>query len=106
MRKVKTVHTCLWRAAKGVGKRHEQGLKKKLRQELVSAMAARHGEAEAMSMNAGRNLLPCGEAQRGGEIRTLARDKVRRGSPRARQRWTKQGTIRREDLVGRCVCSH
>ena len=28
-------------------------------------MAARHGKAVAVSMNAGRNLLPCGEAQRG-----------------------------------------
>ena len=45
--------------------RHEQGLKNKLRQEHVPAMAARHGEAVAVCMNAGRNLLPCGEAQRG-----------------------------------------
>ena len=28
-------------------------------------MAARHGEAVAVCMNAGRNLLPCGKAQRG-----------------------------------------
>ena len=65
MRKLKSVHACLRRAARGAGKRPEQGLKNKIRQEFVSAMAARHGEAVAVSMNAGKNLLPCGEAQRG-----------------------------------------
>ena len=85
---MKIVHVCLRRAARGARKRHEQGLKNKLRQELVSAMAARHGEAVAVCMNAGSNLLPCGEAQRGeatGELphkRGWGRSRARQGRRR------------------------
>ena len=38
-------------------------------------MAARHGKAVAVCMNAGKNLLPCGEAQRGEETGELPHER-------------------------------
>ena len=93
MRKLKLVHACLRRAARGAEKRHEQGLKNKLRQELVSVMAARHGKAVAVCMNAGKNLLPCGEAQRGEAMGELAHEPGQSRARLGRRRHCAQGAV-------------